>query len=66
LESVTYGGTGSQLIKAVQKKLGLKQDGLLGPTTIKAIQRHIGVTADGHFGHATVKTLQTRLNTGKF
>jgi GH25 family lysozyme M1 (1,4-beta-N-acetylmuramidase) len=66
LESVTYGGTGSQLIKTIQKKLGLKQDGLLGPTTIKAVQRHIGVRADGHFGHTTVKALQTKLNTGKF
>lgn len=66
LESVTYGGTGSQLITAVQRKLGVRADGLLGPATIKAIQRHLGVSADGHFGHATVKALQTRLNTGKF
>ncbi|GAA6122562.1 hypothetical protein BPY_06700 [Bifidobacterium psychraerophilum] len=66
LESVTYGGSGSQLITAVQRKLGITADGLLGPATIKAIQRHLGVSADGHFGHATVKALQTRLNTGKF
>lgn len=66
LESVTYGGTGSQLVTAVQRRLGITADGLLGPATIKAIQRHLGVSADGHFGHATVKALQTRLNTGKF
>ena len=66
LESVTYGGTGSQLVTAVQRRLGVRADGLLGPATIKAIQRHLGVSADGHFGHATVKALQTRLNTGKF
>ncbi|MDN6457527.1 MAG: peptidoglycan-binding protein [Yaniella sp.] len=66
LESVTYGGSGSQLIKTVQRKLGVHADGLLGPATIKAIQRHLGIRADGHFGHATVKALQTRLNTGKF
>lgn len=66
LESVTYGGTGSQLVTAVQRRLGVRADGLLGPATIKAIQRHLGVSADGHFGHATVRALQTRLNTGKF
>ena len=57
---------GSQLICAVQRKLGCKVDGLLGPQTIKAIQKHLGVEQDGHFGPATAKALQRRLNTGKF
>ena len=63
---VTYGGYGSQLIRAVQRKLGLKQDGLLGPATIKAIQRYLGVAQDASFGPATVRALQARLNTGEF
>ena len=57
---------GSDLIRAVQKKVGVKQDGLLGPQTIKAIQKRLGVTVDGYFGANTAKALQKRLNTGKF
>ncbi|NEG56113.1 endolysin-like domain-containing protein [Bifidobacterium platyrrhinorum] len=64
--AVSYGGRGSQLIGAVQRTLGLKHDGLLGPKTIKAIQAHLGVTQDASFGPATVRALQTRLNTGRF
>ncbi|MFT9238785.1 MAG: peptidoglycan-binding protein [Bifidobacterium aquikefiri] len=66
LLSVSYGHTGSNLIRKVQAGLGLHQDGFLGPNTIKAIQRRLGVTADGNFGPATVRALQTGLNTGKF
>ncbi|PLS27520.1 NlpC/P60 family protein [Bifidobacterium parmae] len=64
--AVSYGGQGSQLIGAVQRTLGLKRDGLLGPKTIKAIQGHLGVKQDASFGPATVRALQTRLNTGRF
>lgn len=63
---VRYGGTGSELIRAVQARLGLTQDGLLGPATIKAIQRHYGLTQDASFGPATVKALQRALNKGTF
>lgn len=63
---VTYGGYGSQLIRAVQAKLGLTQDGLLGPATIKAIQKHYGLAQDASFGPATVRALQTALNKNKF
>lgn len=63
---VTYGGYGSQLIRAVQARLGLTQDGLLGPATIKAIQKHYGLTQDASFGPATVRALQTALNKGTF
>jgi peptidoglycan hydrolase-like protein with peptidoglycan-binding domain len=64
--SITYGGEGSQLIQAVQKKLGCAQDGLLGPLTIRAIQAHLGVAQDAFFGPDTVKALQTRLNKNQF
>lgn len=56
----------SALVRAVQKAVGVKRDGLLGPVTWKAIQRRLGVTADGIPGPVTVKALQRRLNTGKF
>lgn len=66
LYAVAYGSVGSDLIRAVQRKLGLTADGLMGPGTIKAIQRHLGVTSDGSFGPATVRALQSRLNTNTF
>ncbi|MEK0306354.1 N-acetylmuramoyl-L-alanine amidase [Bifidobacterium favimelis] len=66
LASCTYGGYGSQLIRAVQARLGLARDGLLGPATIRAIQAHLGVVQDGSFGPATVRALQARLNQGTF
>lgn len=56
----------SSLIRAVQKRLGLKQDGSAGPITRKAVQKHLGVAQDGNWGPLTIKALQTRLNTGKF
>ncbi|KAE8127282.1 NlpC/P60 family protein [Bifidobacterium tibiigranuli] len=66
LYAVAYGPGGSDLIRAVQRRLGLTADGLMGPGTIKAIQRHLGVTPDGSFGPATVRALQSRLNTNTF
>lgn len=66
LMSYGYGGYGSTLIRAVQKRVGVGVDGLMGPDTIRAIQRHLGVAADAWFGPATVKALQTRLNNNTF
>ena len=63
---VRYGGTGSDLIRAVQQRLGCGTDGLLGPATIKAIQRHYGLTQDASFGPATARALQAALNANKF
>jgi peptidoglycan hydrolase-like protein with peptidoglycan-binding domain len=56
----------SELVRAVQRRLGVAADGLLGPNTWRAIQRRIGVAADGIPGPITIKALQRRLNTGKF
>ncbi|MBW3088842.1 CHAP domain-containing protein [Bifidobacterium sp. 82T24] len=67
LMSYGYGGYGSTMIRAVQRKIGgLSVDGLLGPATIRAIQRRLGVAADAWFGPATVKALQKRLNSNRF
>lgn len=63
---VQYGGTGSDLIRAVQRALGCGVDGLLGPATIKAIQAHYNLTQDASFGPATARALQTALNNNRF
>lgn len=44
---VNFGSGGSLVIKALQRKLGVKADGLLGPATIKALQKYLGTTQDG-------------------
>lgn len=50
---------GSLCIKALQKKLGVTADGLLGKNTIKALQRWLGVVpADGICGKQTTIALQ--------
>lgn len=48
---------GSQLVVALQKRLGVKADGLLGQDTAKALQRKLGVAQDGYVGSNTVKAL---------
>lgn len=55
----------SPFISALQKKIGVKADGWLGPNTAKVLQKYLGVTQDGKIGTATVKAFQTKLNTGK-
>lgn len=57
---------GSQAVAALQRKLGVEDDGIIGPTTIKALQRYLGVEADGYCGSITVSALQARLNAGTF
>lgn len=63
---VRYGAGGSDLVRAVQRRLGCGVDGLLGPATIRAIQAHYGLTQDASFGTATARALQTALNQGRF
>lgn len=71
-ECVRYGGTGSDVVLATQRKLRAEGrysgalDGLLGPGTIKGIQAHYGLTQDASFGPATVMALQTALNQNRF
>ena len=67
LYSVSYGQhRGSTLIRAAQRKLGVRVDGLLGPQTIKAMQRRLGVRADGILGPQTALALQIAINSGRF
>lgn len=65
---VTYGKYGSTVIKALQRKVGVKADGLLGPGTVRALQRHLGTPVDGVISRPSlmVEELQRRLNEGTF
>ncbi|GAA4707511.1 N-acetylmuramoyl-L-alanine amidase [Promicromonospora umidemergens] len=59
---------GSQVITALQARIGAERDGVLGPDSIRRLQRHLGVIAvDGEIWNpsATVKALQRRLNAGR-
>ncbi|MEX5141826.1 N-acetylmuramoyl-L-alanine amidase [Escherichia coli] len=58
---------GSNVIKALQKLLGVTQDGLLGQATIKALQKRLGTTQDGIISPVSnvVKALQKALNNNK-
>lgn len=55
---------GSNVIRALQKLLGVSQDGLMGQATIKALQKGLGTTQDGVISPVSdaVKELQRRLN----
>ena len=57
-----WSGGASALVKAVQRRVGVTADGVLGPATAKALQKYLGVTADGYFGTNSAKALQTWLN----
>lgn len=58
---------GSLLIAAIQRSMGLKADGLLGPDTIKAMQRKAGTPVDGSISvHSQlVMYMQRQLNAGR-
>ena len=54
----------SPLIKAIQRHVGVKQDGHIGPKTIRAIQRWLGCVQDGCFSRKSpcIKKLQEWCN----
>lgn len=54
----------SFLIQAIQKKVGAKQDGHIGPATIRSIQKWLGCTQDGCFSGPSpcIKKLQEWCN----
>lgn len=67
LWSCSWEGDGeSQLARAIQKKVGVKRDGLIGSETVKGIQRFVGVSPDGYCGAVTMKAIQRSLNNGKW
>lgn len=65
--AVTWGsGDGDWLVHAVQRKVGVRQDGHLGPVTIKAMQAFLGVGQDGVIGPTTASALQRSINEGRW
>ena len=59
---------GSPTIRAIQKVVGVEQDGIIGPLTIKAMQRHFGTPVDGEVWGPSVmvRKMQSALNAGTF
>lgn len=57
----------SNVIEALQKRLGVSADGRIGPQTIRALQRKLGTPVDGRVSNPSVmvKQLQRNLNAGK-
>lgn len=56
------GGNGSNLVGAMQRLFGVKDDGFMGPKTVKAMQRFLGVAVDGILGQDTASAWQRWLN----
>lgn len=56
-------GTGSDMIKHIQKLVSVKQSGILDEATVKAVQKLLGVEKDGVWGPITMKAWQHYLNT---
>lgn len=48
IQKITWGIGGSNLVKAIQKDLGIKVDGYLGKGTISALQSKFGVNVTGY------------------
>lgn len=65
---VKFGKGGSPVIKALQKHVGAKQDGVLGKETVRKLQSYLGTPADGELWKPStvVKEMQRRLNAGTF
>lgn len=59
---------GSQLITAMQARMGITADGIAGPGTVKALEAHYGFSQDGHLDGPsnTVRAMQRALNSGRF
>lgn len=55
-------GNGSDLIGAMQRYIGEKDDGFMGKKTIMAWQKFLGVKVDGYMGEDTVEALQKWAN----
>jgi hypothetical protein len=60
-------GTSGSAVKQLQRKLGLKADGVYGPATkraVKSFQKRAGLKADGVAGPATLRRLGVRVSPG--
>lgn len=59
---ITWTGTGSMVVKKLQKWAGASQTGIINSATVKALQKKLGVEADGSWGPNTSKAFQKYLN----
>ena len=59
---ITWTGTGSMVVKKLQKWVGVSQTGIINSATVKALQKKLGVEADGSWGPNTSKAFQKYLN----
>lgn len=67
LLSVSWGASGSTMVRAIQRKLGgLQVDGILGPASVSAIQKYVGAYQDGYLGPDTAAAIQRSLNEGRW
>ncbi len=66
--TVQFGSGSSNVIVALQRKVGANADGKLGPATVRALQKYLGTVQDGVLSRPSlvVKELQRRLNAGTF
>lgn len=62
------GRGGSQMVRALQIKVGVNPDGYFGPSTCRALQDYLGTTVDGVLSKPSecVMELQRWLNVGNF
>jgi len=67
IPSAQFGSGGSNVIRALQNKLGVESDGNFGPNTCVALQRRMGTLQDGEISAISdcVKAMQRRLNENK-
>ncbi len=71
MANVSYEGTGSQVVMALQRKFGITVDGWWGPQTSIALQTWLvtqgyDIEVDGYFGRESVRALQKSLNDSKW
>src|SRR5690625_3382733 len=67
--TVSFGsGNGSPMVRELQRKVGAKIDGKLGPNTVRSLQTYLGTVKDGKLSRPSlvVKEMQRRLNAGTF
>lgn len=55
-------GSGSSMVKALQRLVKTEADGYCGKQTIMCLQKFLGISVDGSCGPATVKAFQRYLN----
>jgi peptidoglycan hydrolase-like protein with peptidoglycan-binding domain len=55
---------GVDYVRALQRQLGVTDDGIVGAQTVKAWQAKVGTPADGIWGHQSNRALQTFLGIG--